>query len=251
MNNRSSAISLLIRPGGIRLPFFYGWVLVAIAFVTMAVGVNARTAFSVLFPAILDEFGWERGVTAGAFSFGFLVSALVTPFVGRLMDLRGRRPVTELGVVTMGVGLLLASLIHEPWQLYLTLGALAGGGVNCLAYTGQSLYLTNWFVRRRGLALSIAFSGVGIGAITILPWQGWIIQTAGWRSACVWLGILVLVLLGPLNLLLKRRPEDVGQIPDGMLSDGTSTDGAINIVDHAWAAVECTLCRALSTAPYW
>ena len=71
------------------LPFFYGWLLVAVAFVTMAVGVNARTAFSLLFPAILDEFGWDRGVTAGAFSFGFLVSAVVTPFVGRLTDLRG------------------------------------------------------------------------------------------------------------------------------------------------------------------
>ncbi|HUF91526.1 MAG TPA: MFS transporter, partial [Candidatus Limnocylindria bacterium] len=51
-----------------KLPFFYGWVIIAVAFVTMGVGVNARTAFSLLFPPILDEFGWERGVTAGAFS---------------------------------------------------------------------------------------------------------------------------------------------------------------------------------------
>ena len=252
MNNGLPLNRVLTLSSGIRLPFFYGWVLIAIAFVTMAVGVNARTAFSLLFPAILDEFGWDRGVTAGAFSFGFLVSALVTPFVGRLMDLRGPRPVIELGVVTMGVGLLLASLIHEPWQLYLTLGALAGGGVNCLAYTGQSLYLTNWFVRRRGLALSIAFSGVGIGSITILPWQGWMIRTAGWRSACVWLGILVLALLGPLNLLLRRRPEDLGLEPDGMLSSGSaSTDRAANVVDHAWAAVDWTLGRALRTRRFW
>ena len=252
VNNGLPLNRVLTLSSGIRLPFFNGWVLVAIAFVTMAVGVNARTAFSLLFPAILDEFGWDRGVTAGAFSFGFLVSALVTPFVGRLMDLRGPRPVIELGVVTMGVGLLLASLIHEPWQLYLTLGALAGGGVNCLAYTGQSLYLTNWFVRRRGLALSIAFSGVGIGSITILPWQGWMIGTAGWRSACVWLGILVLALLGPLNLLLKRRPEDLGLEPDGMLSSGSaSTDRAANVVDHAWAAVDWTLGRALRTRRFW
>ena len=252
MNNGLPLNRVLTLSSGIRLPFFYGWVLVAIAFVTMAVGVNARTAFSLLFPAILAEFGWDRGVTAGAFSFGFLVSALVTPFVGRLMDLRGPRPVIELGVVTMGVGLLLASLIHEPWQLYLTLGALAGGGVNCLAYTGQSLYLTNWFVRRRRIALSIAFSGVGIGSITILPWQGWMIGTAGWRSACVWLGILVLALLGPLNLLLKRRPEDLGLEPDGMLSSGSaSTDRAANVVDHAWAAVDWTLGRALRTRRFW
>src|SRR5215213_8936851 len=108
----------------VRLPFFYGWLLVAIGFVTMAVGVNARTAFSLLFPAVLDEFGWGRGMTAGAFSFGFLVSALVTPLVGRMMDLRGPLLVVELGVGLMGTGLLLATLVSEPWQLYLTLGAM-------------------------------------------------------------------------------------------------------------------------------
>jgi MFS family permease len=251
MNDGASRAPILVRTGGIRLPFFYGWLLVAVAFVTMAVGVNARTAFSLLFPAILTEFGWDRGVTAGAFSFGFLVSAVVTPFVGRLMDLRGPRIVVELGVFTMGVGLILASLVSEPWQLYLTLGALAGGGVNCLAYTGQSLYLPNWFVRRRGLALSVAFSGVGIGSITILPWLGWLIETAGWRLACVELGILLLVLLGPLNLLLKHRPEDMGLRPDGLISGGTSSDHAANVVDHAWAAVDWTLGRALRTRRFW
>jgi MFS family permease len=100
-----------------RVPFFYGWVLVAIGFLTMAVGVNARTAFSLLFPPILL----------------FLVSAVVTPFVGRLMDRRGPRLVIELGIVAMAAGLLLAPLARAPWQLYLSLGALVGGGVNCLA----------------------------------------------------------------------------------------------------------------------
>ena len=95
----------------LRLPFFYGWLLVAVAFVTMAVGVNARTAFSLLFPPMLDEFGWDRGVTAGAFSFGFLVSALVTPLVGRLMDRRGPRSVDRARRRAMAAGLLLAPLV--------------------------------------------------------------------------------------------------------------------------------------------
>src|SRR5215471_6060727 len=215
MKKGSPPAAVLVGLRGIRLPFFYGWVLVGVAFVTMAIGVNARTAFSLLFPAILAEFNWDRGVMAGAFSFGFLVSAVVTPFVGRLMDSRGPRIIVEAGVVTMGAGLILASLVSKPWQFYLTLGVLTGGGVNCLAYTAQSIYLPNWFVHRRGLALSIAFSGVGIGSITILPWLGWLIGTAGWRSACIWLGILLIVLLGPLNLLLKHRPQAMGLRPDG------------------------------------
>ena len=238
-------------PGGVRLPFFYGWLLVAIGFITMALGVNARTAFSLLFPAILDEFGWDRGVAAGAFSFGFLVSAVVTPFVGRLMDLRGPRVVVELGVLTMSAGLILASIVREPWQLYLTLGALVGGGVNCLAYTGQSLYLTNLFVRRRGLALSIAFSGVGVGSIAILPWFAWLIGSAGWRTACVAFGILLIVLLGPVNLLLRGWPEDMGLRPDGLISNDVSSDQVENVVDRAWAAVNWTLGRALRTQRFW
>ena len=235
---------------GIRLPFFYGWLLV-VGFITMAVGVNARTAFSLLFPAILDEFGWDRGVTAGAFSFGFLVSAIVTPFVGRLMDVRGPKIVVELGVLTMGAGLILASIVREPWQLYLTLGALAGGGVNCLAYTGQSLYLTNWFVHRRGLALSIAFSGVGVGSISILPWFASLIGTAGWRTACVAPGALLLVLLGPLNLVLRHRPHDMGLRPDGLISSDGSSGHPENIVDRAWATIDWTLGRALRTRRFW
>ena len=235
-----------------RLPFFYGWVIVAVTFVTMGVGVNARTAFSLLFPPILDEFGWERGVTAGAFSFGFLVSAVLSPSLGRLMDVRGPRVVIELGVGLMAAGLMLATLVREPWHLYATLGVLVGGGGVCLGYTGQALFLPNWFVRRRGLAMSLAFSGVGVGSIVLLPWLGTLIGRAGWRAACWALGILVLALLAPLNLLLKRRPEDLGLEPDGDDASGSAAARpAIDIVDPAWAAVDWTLGRALRTAPFW
>jgi MFS family permease len=230
----------------ISLPFFYGWLPVGISFVTMAIGVNARTAFSLLFPQILDEFGWDRGVTAGAFSFGFLVSAVVTPCVGWLTDRRGPRLVIETGVLLMGTGLVLATLIREPWQLYLTLGALVGGGVNLLAYTGQSLYLTNWFVRRRGLALSIAFSGVGVGSITILPSPQTLIANSGWRTACWSLGLLLVAILAPLNLLLKRSPADLGLDPDGF-SDSRSASGTRSAKEIPVASDEWTLGRAVRT----
>src|SRR5580704_4406442 len=246
MSNHSSPTHFLNWPGGVRLPFFYGWLLVAVAFVTMAVGVNARTAFSLLFPAILAEFGWDRGVTAGAFSFGFLISAVVTPFVGRLIDLRGPRIVVEIGVLAMGTGLILASLVSKPWQLYLTLGALAGGGVNCLAYTGQSIYLTNWFVRRRGLALSIAFSGVGIALVKILTWVQTLIANSGWRTACWSLGLLLVAILAPLNLLLRRTPADLGLEPDGISDSGTAF-GTRSIANTSQASDDWTLGRAVRT----
>ena len=86
------------------------------------------------------------------------------------MDRHGPRVVIESGVCLMAAGLFLAPAIKEPWQLYATLGVLVGGGANLMSFTAQSLFLPNWFVRRRGLAISIAFSGVGVGAIVLLPW---------------------------------------------------------------------------------
>src|SRR5438552_1923178 len=248
MIRRSPDLPLLMR-----LPFFYGWVIVGVAFVTMAVGVNARTAFSLLLPPILDEFGWERGVTAGAFSFGFLVSACLTPALGHLMDRRGPRLVIEGGVVAMGAGLMLAASVREPWHLYATLGVLAGGGSVALGYTGQALYLPNWFVRRRGLAVSVAFSGVGIGSIILLPLMQTMIERSGWRAACVAIGALVLVLLVPLNLLLKGQPRECGLEPDGdHVAHGADTvERPTNVGDAAWAAVDWTLKRALKTACFW
>lgn len=241
-----------VGPGPRRVAFFYGWVIVAVAFVTMAVGVNARTAFSLLFPPILDELGWERGVTAGAFSFGFLVSAVLSPSLGRLMDRRGPRVVVELGVALMAAGLMLATLVRQPWHLYATLGVLSGGGGVCLGYTGQALYLPNWFVRRRGLAMSVAYSGVGVGSIILLPWVQSLIARAGWRAACWALGLLVLVLLAPLNLLLRHRPKDLGLEPDGDRSRAAAAGASTaNVVDAAWVAVDWTLARAMRTARFW
>jgi MFS family permease len=198
-----------------RLRFFYGWIIIAVTFVTMAIGVNARTSFSLFFPPIIDEFGWERGVTAGAFSFGFLVSAAVSPLIGRTMDRFGPRTVMELGVALMAAGLLLAPLTTQPWHLYLTIGVMVGAGSVCLGYSGQSQFLPNWFNRRRGLAIGLAFAGVGVGSITLLPWVQHMIEHTGWRTACTAMGIMVLVVLAPINLLLRKRPQDLGLEPDG------------------------------------
>jgi MFS family permease len=236
-----------------RLPFYFGWVIVGIAFVTMAIAVTARTAFSLLLPPLTDEFGWDRGLAAGAFSFGFLVSAVLSPIVGRLMDRHGPRVVIESGVVFMAIGLFLAPAIEDPWHLYATLGVLVGSGANLMSFTAQSLFLPNWFVRRRGLAISIAFSGVGVGAIVLLPWLQSIIVQEGWRAACWAMGLLALFVLGPLNLLVRHKPADIGLQPDGRshTTEAGNSRNASNIVDPAWTAIEWTLARALRTSRFW
>ena len=234
------------------LPFYFGWLIVAVAFVTMAIGVTARTAFSLLLPPLIDEFGWDRGLAAGAFSFGFLVSALLSPIAGRVMDARGPRIVILTGALLLAAGLLLAPITERPWHLYATLGVLVGGGANLMTYTTHSQFLPNWFLRRRGLAISIAFSGVGVGAITLLPWLQSIIETKGWRASCWTMGLLTIFVVAPLNLLVRKKPEDVGLLPDGA-SSMRAMAGARggDVADAAWASIEWTLARAISTSRFW
>ena len=99
------------------IPFFYGWVVVAIAFITLGIGVNARTFFSLLFPPILEEFKWDRATIAATFSIGFIASTVLAPLVGSMMDKFGPRFVIPLGATITAAGFILAtyaklSLIH-------------------------------------------------------------------------------------------------------------------------------------------
>ena len=129
---------------------------------------------------------------------------------------------------------------------------MVGAGSVCLGYSGFSLFLPNWFIRRRGLAIGIAFAGVGIGSVTLLPWMQLMIEQTGWRTACTAIGLIVLIVLLPINLLLRKRPEDLGLLPDGDPAPHASSAKPVsNILDPGWAGTEWTLPRALATTRFW
>ena len=236
-----------------RLPLFYGWIVVAVAFVTMAIAVNARTSFSLLFPAILAEFQWDRSVTAGAFSIGFVASGFFTPIVGMAMDRWGPRIVIPLGALMVIAGFLGATTVTSPLGIYVTLGVLVISGSIAMSYISHSMFLPHWFARKRGLAIGIAFSGVGIGSITLLPWFQNIILTEGWRQACLVIAASVVIII-PLAAYFQRQfPGDLGLEADG---DGGVSDKKIRkpvdpVVDRAWAETDWTLGMAIKTARFW
>ena len=235
----------------LRLPFYYGWIVVAVAFVTIAIGANSRTAFSLIFPPLLDETGWPRGLTAGIFSFGFLVSIPLSAGIGWLIDRLGPGFVMPIGAWTVAVGLILATVADAPWRLYLTLGGLVVGGSISLAFIGHGAFLPNWFSRRRGLAMGIAASGVGFGALPLFPWIQWIVDHYGWRESCWLLALLLLAIVLPVNLLLPRRdPSELGLRPDGGgAPEPGRPDGAAD--PAARARTVRTLRGALRDPRYW
>ena len=227
--------------------------MVGVAFVTMAIGVNSRTAFSLLYPPILDEFGWGRGDTAAIFSLGFLASTVGTPLIGLLMGRFGPRVVMPVGAFLVAAGLLLGTFASALWHFYLTLGVLVIGGSIFISYIGHSMFLANWFDRQRGLAVGIAFSGVGFGGIFMFVWIQQIIVDIGWRVSCWAIAGLLIVLVVPLNFLFQRqRPSDLELNPDGVDGDvsGDITSEAM-IVDREWAETEWTLRSAVATARFW
>ena len=235
-----------------RLPFFYGWVVVAVAFITIAIGVNVRTSFSLLFPPILEEFGWERGVTAGIFSIGFATSMVLSPFLGVSMNRFGPATVMSVGSIVVSASLVLTTYADSQFLIFLSLGCGVVGGAIIFAFTSHAFLLPFWFARKRGLATGIAFSGVGVGAIVMFPWLQGIIDADGWRDACWAMAILLLVIVLPLNLMFqRRRPEDLGLKPDGDGRKGPAAPAVDNVVDQAWVARNFSLWTAMGTLRFW
>src|SRR5712691_3593226 len=107
---------------------YYGWVVVAVSFVTMAIVSPAWFSFPLFYPAVLDEFSWKRAATAGVFSLNLLISAIVSPLVGLLIDRFGPRVVMPIGALLFAAGLVGSSQIHELWQFYVSMGVVAAVG---------------------------------------------------------------------------------------------------------------------------
>lgn len=237
---------------------YYGWVVIAVAFVTMGIAVNMRSAFSIYYVAMLEDFSWSRGVTALAFSLSMAAYTVFVPFCGILMDRYGPRLIMALGSLVLAVGMGFSASISQLWHFYLFQGILVGLGSGVLTYTGHSLFLPHWFVRMRGLAIGIAFSGAGIGSILLLPFAQYLNTQLGWRTSYLILGIITAAALIPLNAIWQRhKPEDVGELPDGdsptkaSQDRGKTSQVVSNIVDKEWAATEWTLARAIKTARFW
>lgn len=199
----------------IRYRFYYGWVVVAVSFLTLFMALGIRYSYGVFFVAIVREYGWSRGATAGAFSMAMISHALFAPVTGTLIDRYGPRKLFPLGAILLTLGLVAASRISSLWHLYLFFGVLIAMGINTLSYSPHMSIIPKWFVRKRGLASGLVLSGIGMGTMALAPLCEAVIESFGWRVAFLVLAALILFLIFPITALLHRRsPEDVGQRPE-------------------------------------
>ena len=174
---------------GKRVPIFYGWwVLIAATTVLSAQGVMFY-GFGILFPSILKEFNWSRALTSSIFSVQISTNSLFILLMGYLIDRYSPRLLIGLGALFLGVGLIFSGFTREIWHLYLFFGIIVGVGTSSM-YVPPITVVTRWFEKKRGLALGIAVTGIGIGGFLGSPFLNWLIQSFGWRMALPILGIL-------------------------------------------------------------
>jgi MFS family permease len=217
--------------------------------VSSVVAFGAVTFFNpvlgVFFVPLSDEFGWSRGQVSLAVTIGSASGGLASPAIGWTLDRWGGRWVMVASTLTMGGALLLISGMTALWQFYLlySLGrALAQGVINSATFVA----VANWFVRRRPLAAGIVSGGqrAGLAAVPLLA--AVVIEARGWRAGFVVLAAVVLVAgVVPPLLFMRRRPEDVGLLPDGDVRE-PGDDELPAAVDVDWSLRE-----SARTPAYW
>ncbi|MCP5156577.1 MAG: MFS transporter [Ectothiorhodospiraceae bacterium] len=233
-----------------RLPFFYGWVVVACACCASIARQGAAVAtLSVFVVPMTTELGWSRAGISGAVSLGGVLGAVCAPLVGRLVDRRGAGAVLALSAVAVALAAVaLAGTTSLLW-FYLAFSV----GRMCFAAPfdiGVTAAVAKWFVRRRALAMSIVSLALGIGLALMPVLAEHVIDGHGWRGG--WLAIaLVVIVVGalPNAVLMVARPEDLGLRPDGDGDPGPATGGAA--ASPRVVEVEFTVAQAMRTPTAW
>ncbi len=237
--------------------FYYGWVIVGLSMVSMALWFGTRTTFSVFFVALIDHFHWGRAEAAGAQSIAMVVYMIMAPIIGTLVDRIGPRKVIVPGILLTGLGFLLCTQIQTLFQFYLFFGIIVGIGVTCLSIAPFTVILAHWFERKRGTANGLAGVGIGLGIFILVPLIQYLISTQGWQFAFFILSLLILAFPLPLNaIFLKHRPQEIGLLIDGDLlppsdhrgtKDPKNKEGSNPPLFHR----EKELIKIFKTARFW
>jgi len=202
---------------------FYGWWIVSIAAILNGYGAGVNFyGFSVFFNPLREEFGWSRAATAGVFSLSRLEGAPLGPLIGWLIDKVGSKKMMVTGLAITGAGFMSMYFIQSLWMFYLIYGVFIATGFSMGFFQAPQAMVTNWFLRKRSRALAYLAIGAGVGGAVMVPVMGQFMGVVGWRWTAVSVGALMWVGGIPLALTLTHRPEDVGQVPDGLLAPAKS-----------------------------
>lgn len=235
--------------------FYYGWFIVAVGFIAQTMVTSMQGyAFGVFVKPMSDDLGWGRAIVSGVQSLSTFTSGFIAPFLGPRIDKRGARGLMMFGTVLTSIAVVALGFIQGVWDFYFVRGILLTVGIACAGGLSINVAVSNWFIRKRGKAVSYAAMGVSFGGVLVAPLAAFLIENYGWRTAWIVLGLTVLVtVLFPVALFMKRRPEDIGLRPDGD-PPLTAASGQVptRVVSSAMASEEpWTRAEAIRTKALW
>ncbi len=205
-----------------RLPFYYGWIVLAcLCCAGFARQGPAVATLSIFVEPLTREFGWSRTALSGAVSLGGILAALSSPLIGPALDRHGARLALCLAVLVTGIAMMLLSLTQSLLMFYLLFCVARmnwAGAFDLGIYSG----VNNWFVARRAFATSIATVAQMAGLVAMPLIAQLAMRQHGWRGGWLAIGSTTLLIgLLPVWLFMVRRPEDLGLVPDRRAADTT------------------------------
>ena len=199
---------------------FYGWWIVAISLIVDAVKHGTfQRGFSIYFLPIQTELGISRATYSLAETLGRLEGGIQGPVVGYLIDRLGPGAMMAASGAISGLGFILLSYTHSYLAFLLIYVGLLSVASRA-GYNNASIPAVNqWFRRKRSLAMAIVSTGQGLGCGALTPLVALLVFGLGWRASARISGLTILAVVVPLSLLVRRSPESMGLLPDGMRAE--------------------------------
>jgi MFS family permease len=198
-----------------RANIHYGWVVVAVTFLTMLVTAGAVGAPGVLIQPLEREFGWATSEISAALAIRLVLFGLMGPFAAAFMNRFGVRKVALAALLLIASGLLLSLGMTQVWQLVLLWGVVVGLGTGLVALVLGATVAARWFTERRGLVVGLLTASSATGQLVFLPLMAQLTEHYGWRTALLFIITMMAVAALGVALLMRDRPSDVGLAPFG------------------------------------
>ena len=236
-----SKLDRLLRPSG--RVFFGWWIVAASGGLQWLAAVLWMQSYGAYVVVLQGDFGWSKTLMAGAFALTRIESGILGPLQGWLVDRFGPRIILLIGTLLFGVGFMLFSQVDSLLGFYLTFALIALGS-SLGGFATLMVSIVNWFDQHRAKAVSISQMGYSLGGLSV-PGIIFCLEAFGWRTTAFLSGVLVIAVSLPLVSLVRHRPEDHGEVADGVRSADQAAAAKLA------SSEDFTARQAMRTRSFW